>query len=849
MMFPPLSLLALWLATLSQPVVGSLAGTFADGGNTQISAMMMFVGNSQKVYMLDKAEGNAAQIKGHPAWGAVWDIDTHEVELMDVATNVFCASGMHLPNGSFVTFGGNGAIGPGGNIGSTRNPSGASGSWDSVYMDFDGSKSIRILDPCTSDQFSSSSQCQWFDQPDVLSMQKQRWYSAAEMLGDGTVVIIGGFVNGGYINRNTPNNDPTTSGGAAEPTYEFYPSNGQVPQQMAFLTKTSGLNAYAHTFLMSSGNVFVQANYSTMLWNPTTNNETDLPDMPGQVIRVYPASGGVAMLPLTLANNYEQTLLFCGGSDMPEDAWGNYSYPNINTWDYPASTDCQRITPEPADDSSPQYVKDDDMLEGRTMGQFIILPTGKLLMVNGGLNGTAGYATATGQTSDFNAMPFDMSLASGPVGTPAIYDPDAPAGSRWSNAGMSTSNIARLYHSSALLLPDASVIIAGSNPNVDVNLTAFFPTQYKAEIFYPPYFSASTRPVVSGVPSTLSYGGAPFDISIPASCYSGSSNTAASNTTVALLRPGWTTHAMNMGQRYMQLNSTFTVNKDASITFHVNQLPPNPNLFQPGPAWIYVVVNGIPSNGTSVIVGSGSVGTQPTTSQALLPDSVTLASASGSADTASTNSNNNNTNNNKQDSTSSSHLTIIIAAVAAGAALLLLGGLLWFCIARRRRAAKTRTPASKPYGSYGMSGPAGASVGLGAAGALRNSESSAFTPLHHDGPSQSWNASDAALAGYKDEPQHGRDGSYGSDFSQHQPYGQQPGGYGQASGGYDQAPAGYSQGYGGQAPNDGYANSGYEQPRAPYADNASIRSSNRSIDYDPYTAEAMRTTPVGSRRF
>lgn len=153
------------------------------------------------------------------------DINTHQTTVMDVATNVFCASGMHLPNGSFVTFGGNGAIGPGGmklvlvvfinslpfrcsynfpaigEIGSVRNPGGGSGSWDAVYQDFDGSKSIRILNPCTSSDDMSSAECQWFDNPSVLSMQKQRWYSAAEMLGDGTIVIIGGFVNGGYINR------------------------------------------------------------------------------------------------------------------------------------------------------------------------------------------------------------------------------------------------------------------------------------------------------------------------------------------------------------------------------------------------------------------------------------------------------------------------------------------------------------------------------------------------------------------------------------------------------------------------------------------------------------------------
>lgn len=182
---------------------------------------------------------------------------------MDVRTNVFCASGMHLPNGSFVTFGGNGAIAPGGGIGSQLNPSGASAAWDATLQDFDGSRSIRILNPCTSSDNFDSSACQWFDQPELLSMQKQRWYSAAEPLANGTIVIIGGFVNGGYVNRNYPNTDPETEGLAAEPTYEFYPTNGQTPQVMQFMIKTSGLNAYAHTFLLSSGKMFVQANIST----------------------------------------------------------------------------------------------------------------------------------------------------------------------------------------------------------------------------------------------------------------------------------------------------------------------------------------------------------------------------------------------------------------------------------------------------------------------------------------------------------------------------------------------------------------------------------------------------------
>lgn len=53
-------------------------------------------------------------------------------------------------------------------------------------------------------------------------MQKQRWYSAAESLPDGSVVLIGGLVNGGCIDKNTPNTNPVyESGGAAEPTFEF----------------------------------------------------------------------------------------------------------------------------------------------------------------------------------------------------------------------------------------------------------------------------------------------------------------------------------------------------------------------------------------------------------------------------------------------------------------------------------------------------------------------------------------------------------------------------------------------------------------------------------------------------
>ncbi|TRM57381.1 copper radical oxidase variant A [Schizophyllum amplum] len=749
-MLPSISLAALWLA-VAVPALASKAGTIEEAGETLVSAMMMFLGNTEKVYIIDKAEGNAAQVNGHPAWGAVWDIASRTAEVMDIRTNVFCASGMHLPNGSFATFGGNGAITKGGNIGSVPNNEG-SASFDDLYQDYDGGRSIRVLNPCTSSDNFDDPSCQWFDNPDVLAMQRRRWYSASEPLGDGTIVLIGGFVNGGYINRNYPNTDPEKEGGAADCTYEYYPDPGKEPQTMDFMIKTSGLNSYAHTYLMASGNMLVQANYSTVLWDHETNTETELPDMPGQIIRVYPASGAVAMLPMTPANNYSQTVLFCGGSDLPDESWGNYSWPFVNTWEFPASKDCQRLEPEPQDGSTPAYEQDDDMLEGRTMGQFIVLPTGKLLVVNGGTNGTAGFSTQTLLAADLNEMPFDQSLASGPVGTPAIYDPEAPKGSRWSNAGFQTSNIARLYHSSAMLLPDGAVMIAGSNPNLDVNLTATYPTQYAAEYFYPDYFSATTRPEPSGLPTSLSYGGDYFDVTVPASSYSGAANDAADNTKVTLVRPGWTTHAMNMGQRFLQLNNTYSVEDDGSITLHVSQLPPNPNLFQPGPALI---------NGTMIIVGTGNIETQPTAAQAALPDPKRLDSASGTADGSTTGS------TDGSDSDSGTSTGAIVGGVVAGIAVLgILGAIIGICISRRRRAAARDAPQS----GYPMTMTPNAGGTRGAA--MRNSDSSAFMPLQHDNQSRAWGTSQDNLAGPYRDNDFGRESGNGMSM-EYDPYSSQ----------------------------------------------------------------------------
>jgi hypothetical protein len=480
--------------------------------------------------------------------------------------------------------------------------------------------------------------------------------------------------------------------------------------------------------------------------------------MPGGVARVYPASGATAMLPLTPQNNYVPTILFCGGSALPADGYGDYSGPAVNTWEQVASTDCQRITPEPTDGSAPTYVKDDNMLDPRTMGQFVALPDGKLLLINGGTNGTAGYSNTTKQTLDQSQMPFGTSLASGPVFKPAIYDPNAPAGSRWSNTGLSDSPIPRLYHSTAILLPDGSVFVAGSNPNPNVNMSTVFPTTYRAEIFYPSYFSAKTRPAPTGIPKTISYGGDPFDITIPASSYSGSSTTAADSTNVVLIRTGFTTHAMNMGQRFVQLNNTYTVNSDGSITLHVAQAPPNPNLLQPGPAFLYVVMNGVPSIGSAVIVGNGLIGQQSTSAASVLPASIQLPSTSGTGDGSSPSSSAGAAASKGKSNTGK----VAAAAIGIIAAVGVLGAAVGFWITRRRPTPSKMTPDS----AWGIDNSGGNATGRPVYGmATASSDSTPLMPLRNDSSSMMTRQSVASFNPYLDE----RAASSG-DFDPHSMY-------------------------------------------------------------------------------
>jgi len=87
------------------------------------------------------------------------------------------------------------------------------------------------------------------------------------------------------------------------------------------------------------------------------------------------------MLPLTPANKYTATILFCGGQNI------NNWTPSASLVNKPASSSCVSITP----DVSHAWNHETNLPQGRTMGNMILLPDGKIFLVNGAAAGTAGY--------------------------------------------------------------------------------------------------------------------------------------------------------------------------------------------------------------------------------------------------------------------------------------------------------------------------------------------------------------------------------------------------------------------------------------------------------------------------
>jgi hypothetical protein len=157
-----------------------------------------------------------------------------------------------------------------------------------------------------------------------------------------------------------------------------------------------------------------------------------------------------------------------------------------------------------------------------------------------------------------------------------LWNPASPA--TWKKLASMSHH--RLYHATALLLPDARVLVAGSGEPAATGLT----DDLTAEIFSPPYLfkadgTPATRPVISSV-STIAYG----------TTFTVGTASAAQITKVMLVRLSAVTHAFDMNQRGVQLN--FSVGS-GSLTVTA---PLNTKLAPPGHYMLFIVnSSGVPS--------------------------------------------------------------------------------------------------------------------------------------------------------------------------------------------------------------------------------------------------------------
>jgi trimeric autotransporter adhesin len=246
------------------------------------------------------------------------------------------------------------------------------------------------------------------------------------------------------------------------------------------------------------------------------------------------AYGSTVLLPLQPEQGYAPRVMIMGGHD-------------------PATATAEIIDlSQPA----PQWRSLPPMSQPRVEMSAVLLPNGKVMASGGSL------------------INEDVTNASRAAD---LFD---PATETWSPAGMAA--YARLYHSVALLLPDATVVTAGSNP---VRGTY----EPHIEVWRPPYLFTTDgagnaipapRPTISSAPAGIGYAGS-FTVSSP---------NAADIGSVVLMRPGAPTHSFDMEQRLVGLS--FSV---SGSTLTVAG-PPNARIAPPGYYMLFVLNRaGVPS--------------------------------------------------------------------------------------------------------------------------------------------------------------------------------------------------------------------------------------------------------------
>lgn len=315
--------------------------------------------------------------------------------------------------------------------------------------------------------------------------------------------------------------------GGTNTTVEVYSvGSGWSPQYPAGWTPP----LYPRMHLSTDGRVFYAGSTrSSRFFDPSTNTWTPIIATTNHSSsRSY---GTSVLLPLTPANGYRPRVMILGG--------GNPATATTEIIDLAAAT--------------PQWQFGPLMSQPRIQMNATILPNGKVLATGGSRNDEDALTAA------LNAD---------------LYNPNTNS---FSVAGANA--YPRLYHSNALLLADATVLLTGGNPQRGNY-------EKRMEIYSPAYLfdangAPALRPTIAGVtPETVGYD-TPFEVQTP---------DAADIASVVLVRPGTPTHAFDMEQRLVGLSYTAAAGVLNVIS------PPNGNIAPPGYYMLFVLNSaGVPS--------------------------------------------------------------------------------------------------------------------------------------------------------------------------------------------------------------------------------------------------------------
>ncbi|KAL1922248.1 uncharacterized protein VTP21DRAFT_9787 [Calcarisporiella thermophila] len=216
--------------------------------------------------------------------------------------------------------------------------------------------------------------------------------------------------------------------------------------------------------------------------------------------RTYNTQGSFVLLPLHPDQPERVRVMVIGGGGDDHKATNtaeifefNAAHPSQSAWRAPAGG---------------------NMEFRRFMSDAVLLPDGTVLVVNGSGEGAADHSSQ-------------------PVMSAELFDPRDES---WHT--MAALNRQRQYHSGALLLPDARVVVSGHtehwNPGHEVEETSL-------DLYSPPYLFRGTRPAIMHAPSEMTYG-ARYDLRVSEDALS-----------AVLIRASSTTHTNNMDQRYVGL--------------------------------------------------------------------------------------------------------------------------------------------------------------------------------------------------------------------------------------------------------------------------------------------------------